>query len=666
MIAKTRSDAKWNRATKTRCCPVCEGTDNCESLERKDGFRLVYCGRETSGARKINGGGQGLHLLDPHGRIVPPGESSGRSERQIRPDLLPLDHPDFKCRDDLAIERTAKQEAQQAKQEAERLEAEKRQKEIAAAYTMVRTQLAEDGAEVDEENSLERLSEMLGVSVESLRAVGYVPATKNGQRGWAAPEWNAYGEIVGLSFRGIDGSKSFVRGGARGFTIAADWSSDRFGGQGPILVVEGASDVAACRDAGLTAIGRPNNVGGAGEQGIGEFLVNERQHHRQTIVVGENDQKPDGRWPGREGALSVANELREQLPRTDVSAAMLPAGVKDIRQYLATCSPEDIASGAAAERLLAELGANCIDEELPPRRTRKPSPAPPTGSPPHHPACRCDSCLEELKVERDEARQRCSFRRAVTNGEELVVLKLDCGTWKCPHCEPKLREMWTRHIQKVFSGCDWIYHRLVLSDREREAAMTAIRRRDGDALTINHGDGTRTIYSDVQPAGFSQMSPRAAAARAATELNISRCNSKRVATSRGWRLAKPGKKVTPWRLVKGNWNSNLAIKGAAELFKDRGLRVQIVEHDSRVLQLSIPGWPDYEIDYFGEVVTALANRWRQPENEDEEEQRLLLDRLRRKTLDGRDECRHSPIGILGVSSCADTDRPPDPPPGRRD
>ena len=43
----------------------------------------------------------------------------------------------------------------------------------------------------------------------------------------------------------------------------------------------------------MNVIGRPSNIGGA-EQ-IGQLC-----QHRQVIILGENDRKPDGHWPGKE------------------------------------------------------------------------------------------------------------------------------------------------------------------------------------------------------------------------------------------------------------------------------------------------------------------------------------------------------------------------------
>ena len=101
----------------------------------------------------------------------------------------------------------------------------------------------------------------------------------------------------------------------------------------PILIAEGASDVLAGRAMGLNVIGRPSNTGGV-EQGA------QACRNRQVIVLGENDRKPDGRWPGREGAELVARNLEAAWDRP-VPVAFPPEGIKDLRDWVRHLVPED-------------------------------------------------------------------------------------------------------------------------------------------------------------------------------------------------------------------------------------------------------------------------------------------------------------------------------------
>ena len=55
---------------------------------------------------------------------------------------------------------------------------------------------------------------------------------------------------------------------------------------------------------------------------------------RPVVVVGENDRKPDGLWPGRDGAEGVANRLADVLPDWSVRWALPPEQYKDARAWV--------------------------------------------------------------------------------------------------------------------------------------------------------------------------------------------------------------------------------------------------------------------------------------------------------------------------------------------
>jgi hypothetical protein len=115
------------------------------------------------------------------------------------------------------------------------------------------------------------------------------------------------GRIVGFSFRtgdGRKGSPSSSIGSRRGLIVPNNLhqSAD------PVLVVEGASDVAACIVLGVAAVGRPSNSSGAAD------LIN-LLDSRDLLIVGENDSKSSGAWPGRDGAKSVQRAWQPRLPQ---------------------------------------------------------------------------------------------------------------------------------------------------------------------------------------------------------------------------------------------------------------------------------------------------------------------------------------------------------------
>jgi RecA-family ATPase len=115
---------------------------------------------------------------------------------------------------------------------------------------------------------------------------------------------------------------------------------------GPLLIPEGGSDVAALAICGLAAIGRPSNVTGA--ELLAEILA-DFPADRQIVVVGENDQKYGGKWPGKEGVDTVAPKLAALHDRP-ILTAYPPAEHKDCRDWVL-----DLIAGQA-ELDLAAIG----------------------------------------------------------------------------------------------------------------------------------------------------------------------------------------------------------------------------------------------------------------------------------------------------------------------
>jgi hypothetical protein len=168
------------------------------------------------------------------------------------------------------------------------------------------------------------LAQRLGVSAVSLAAleVGWHPSL----RFWTFPERDADGRVIGVLTRHESGNKKRLKGSKAGLTFAPGWDA----GAGPILLVEGPSDVAALMTIGLNATGRPSNFGGV------EYLIEllfDVPDQRQIVVIGENDKKSDGKWPGRDGAISTATRLAEGLERP-VAWAFPPDDAKDSRAWL--------------------------------------------------------------------------------------------------------------------------------------------------------------------------------------------------------------------------------------------------------------------------------------------------------------------------------------------
>jgi hypothetical protein len=189
---------------------------------------------------------------------------------------------------------------------------------------------------------------------------------------WAFPESDAGGNVVGLLRRYRDGNKKAMGGGARGICTPSGWA-DR---AGPVLLVEGPSDTAALWALGLRVLGRPSATGGVGHLAT---LLKGLPADTEVLVVGENDHRRDGTWPGMDGARHTAGELTRLLGR-DVWWVLPPAGHKDARAWalakgLIPARPD--AWPAAGRELLADLQANAYSVPAPGPGTENESADPP-------------------------------------------------------------------------------------------------------------------------------------------------------------------------------------------------------------------------------------------------------------------------------------------------
>jgi putative DNA primase/helicase len=94
---------------------------------------------------------------------------------------------------------------------------------------------------------------------------------------------------------------------------------------GPVVIVEGATDTAAAMDIGFTAVGRPSNLACMD-------LLTDLLRARSVIIVGENDQKPNGRHPGKEGMIAAFQTLKNVC--RDIKMVMPPETIKDLRAWV--------------------------------------------------------------------------------------------------------------------------------------------------------------------------------------------------------------------------------------------------------------------------------------------------------------------------------------------
>lgn len=222
------------------------------------------------------------------------------------------------------------------------------------------------------------LAAALGVAPHSLDLLGCGWASEGdlrrlraGGKGWkddfpdgafTFPEVDGRGRVSTLALRAADGRKGAPANASRGLIVPSNLKDL----PDPVLLVEGASDVAACLTLGLAAVGRASNASGA-------ELFAELLEGRDVLIVGERDQKDDGKWPGRDGARSVATRLAKLWDK-EVAWTLPAAPAKDIRHWLGAkiASGLDIGDPGAA----AAAGSELRDQLLAARRGTKPKKQP--------------------------------------------------------------------------------------------------------------------------------------------------------------------------------------------------------------------------------------------------------------------------------------------------
>ena len=209
---------------------------------------------------------------------------------------------------------------------------------------------------VGKDKEIKLLAETLGVAAWALDAIK-VGADADS---YTFPELNHHGQIVGINRRFPDGMKRCCIGSRRGLTFTEDWAD----APGPVLIVEGASDVAAGLTLGLCVVGRPSNTGGV------EYLKRLLAKHldRRIVIVAERDEKDltqlpathDARcfccgccFPGKFGAVQTSIRLSKQLDRI-VEWSFLPDAAKDLRQWL-NGKNADVNNEQAMRRLAGSL-----------------------------------------------------------------------------------------------------------------------------------------------------------------------------------------------------------------------------------------------------------------------------------------------------------------------
>ena len=190
---------------------------------------------------------------------------------------------------------------------------------------------AEQAAAQTSEATLRQLSSQLGVSVESLRRLGFFWTERH--RAFGIPMRDAQGAVTGIRLRNWSGRKWAVLGSREGVFVPRGLELLR----GPVLIAEGPTDCAAALDLGFESVGRPSCHGALSI--TGRLVAG-----ADVVVVSDRDDQ------GRRGAAELAEFLLLYCPT--VCTIEPPEASADLRQWLV--------SGATRERVLS-----CIDRANP-------------------------------------------------------------------------------------------------------------------------------------------------------------------------------------------------------------------------------------------------------------------------------------------------------------
>lgn len=168
------------------------------------------------------------------------------------------------------------------------------------------------------------LASKLGVTTHSLFMLetGWSPI----HSAFTNPMRDHHGNVVGIRLRKPDGFKFAVTGSSNALFQPMNPT-----GEGPLIIVEGASDVAALLDMGFDAIGRPSCSSCVY---MTQDVVASRRN-REWVIIEDHDEpkkRPDGSvwFPGQEGAAKLAEALLDTGKPGKVIAAN---GAKDVREW---------------------------------------------------------------------------------------------------------------------------------------------------------------------------------------------------------------------------------------------------------------------------------------------------------------------------------------------
>jgi hypothetical protein len=476
--------------------------------------------------------------------------------------------------------------------------------------------------------AIERLAWQLGVSTTSLEQIG-VGWTPEGQDDYDPdlilperflfPEMDADENVIGINARPWPrGEKRQIWGGRRG--IVYDLAEVvGLGADDVLLIVEGASDVAAAMTIGLYAIGRPNNTGGADL--VAELIRKHAPPGAKWVIVGENDQKEDGKWPGREGAIKVAGEVAQLLGQGEGHWCLPPANVKDLRGWLIQ-SRIDIDDPGQCRQFRDEVltwvgrSSGLEGDEPPPK--------------PSLDMEDFDALPESVQdvLAKGASRRPCPSHYAPhlqhkKNPRAALTLGVDCRRWSCVACAPRRKRRWLRHLVEMYGGQKRLWVARVLKEkwnaiRERlrvaeksesgncsfkNNTNRAIARLGADNVTIRLLDGRLLVVANAEFAEGEPACLRDAADQTAHVIDqIPRVQLRHINTSRGWALRETRMKSDYVR--RGHSPSGSIEKVIAKLERD-GMKPEVSETKRGKIDIPWefpPHWtPEQRESYFDQL-----------------------------------------------------------------
>ncbi len=466
-----------------------------------------------------------------------------------------------------------------------------------------------------------------------LLGVMYLPRENYHDPAFVFPERDAARNVIGYSLRYLNGKK--INCGRRGLSIPTDWDPSK---GGLLVLCEGASDTLALRAMNINAIGRPSNMGGVD---ILAELLRPVSSKWAIVMLGENDLKPTGKWPGRDGAEDSAQKLADYL-RLPIHVSMPPADIKDVRDFIhANEDAVRVKKTKTLANLGAEFASHCRDVAVtfnpvvsqaeaaaktaainPPSisvigtGTQSPSPASASASsatnfpnlgftaldypPPPDPS----PCSNECK--------HCPNPRGVNMRHDInhsnASFWFDCKRISCKYCEKKKREHWQTTIQHHLTTYGersnpnvWMFR---CDAASWDTVSRNLRSKHADYFRLEIMPGQLMVVSTEAPgseaiSGLTQLAASDAANRLCTVISAAHAiHEKQLTSSRDWKLLEEPRNPIwkGWRRISKIEHSQQAVLEILEL---RKIDFKHIKHAGRFWGWSSWQWTDAQCEAAG-------------------------------------------------------------------